>query len=92
MFTFTGAPLVPDAAISCRAFAMSGADHVVPGLFVIFAGLLLVSTVVADPRDTALGAGLLLTGVPAYLFFRKMEIIAMSHNGLFQPIYKNFAF
>ncbi len=38
-----------------------------PAAFVFFAGLLLASTVVADPRDSALGAALLLTGVPAYL-------------------------
>jgi APA family basic amino acid/polyamine antiporter len=43
---------------------------VVPALFVVFAALLLVSTVAADPRDTAIGAGLLLTGVPAYFMFR----------------------
>jgi APA family basic amino acid/polyamine antiporter len=39
----------------------------VPAAFVVFAALLLFSTVLADPRDSALGAGLLLTGVPAYL-------------------------
>jgi APA family basic amino acid/polyamine antiporter len=42
----------------------------VPGGYVAFAVLLLLGTIVADPRDTALGAGLLLTGVPAYLFFK----------------------
>lgn len=41
-----------------------------PAAFVAFAALLLVSTIAADPRDAALGAGLLLTGIPAYLFFR----------------------
>ncbi len=45
---------------------------VVPGLFVAFAALLLASTVAADPRDSLLGAGLLLTGVPAYLLFSRM--------------------
>jgi basic amino acid/polyamine antiporter, APA family len=44
---------------------------VVPALFVAFAALLLAITVAADPRDAALGAGLLLTGVPAYLMFRR---------------------
>jgi len=42
---------------------------VVPALFVAFAVLLLVGTIAADPRDAAVGAGLLLTGVPAYLLF-----------------------
>jgi APA family basic amino acid/polyamine antiporter len=44
---------------------------VVPVLFVAFAGLLLVGTIAADPRDSLLGAGLLLTGVPAYLLFSR---------------------
>jgi APA family basic amino acid/polyamine antiporter len=43
---------------------------IVPAAFVVFAALLLASTVAADPRDSFLGAGLLLTGVPAYLFFK----------------------
>jgi basic amino acid/polyamine antiporter, APA family len=44
---------------------------VVPALFVLFAVLLLISTVVAAPRDAALGAGLLASGVPAYWLFRR---------------------
>ncbi|HEX9574157.1 MAG TPA: amino acid permease [Myxococcales bacterium] len=44
---------------------------VVPALFVAFAALLLASTVAADPRDAAIGAALLLTGVPAYLLFSR---------------------
>jgi APA family basic amino acid/polyamine antiporter len=44
---------------------------VVPALFVGFAGLLLVATVAADPRDAGLGLALLLSGVPAYLFFTR---------------------
>ncbi len=42
----------------------------VPAAFVAFAALLLAATVASDPGDAALGGGLLLTGVPAYLFFR----------------------
>ncbi len=45
-----------------------------PGLFVGFAVLLLVSTVVAAPRDAALGAVLLATGAPAYWFFRRASV------------------
>jgi APA family basic amino acid/polyamine antiporter len=41
----------------------------VPGFFVAFAALLLVSTAAADPRDAAVGLVLLLTGIPAHLFF-----------------------
>jgi len=44
----------------------------VPGVFVGFAALLLLSTIAADPRDSLLGAGLLLTGVPAYLLFSRI--------------------
>ena len=44
----------------------------VPALFVAFAALLLASTIAAAPREAALGAGLLLTGVPAYLFFARV--------------------
>ena len=43
---------------------------VVPALFVGFAAVLLAATVVSDPRDAAIGAGLLLTGLPAYAWFR----------------------
>src|SRR5439155_8552954 len=43
---------------------------VVPAIFILFAAALLVSTIAADPRDAALGAGLLATGVPAYAWFR----------------------
>jgi len=43
---------------------------VVPAAFVAFAALLLAATVASAPGDAALGGGLLLTGVPAYLFFR----------------------
>jgi hypothetical protein len=41
-----------------------------PAAFVAFAAILLGATVASAPGDAALGGGLLLTGVPAYLFFR----------------------
>ena len=44
---------------------------VVPALFVAFAVLLLAATIAAAPRDAALGAALLLTGVPAYYLFKR---------------------
>jgi APA family basic amino acid/polyamine antiporter len=44
---------------------------VVPALFVLFAALLLASTVVAAPRDAALGTALLATALPAYLWFAR---------------------
>jgi APA family basic amino acid/polyamine antiporter len=44
---------------------------ITPALFVGFAIVLLAATIAADPRDTAIGAALLLTGVPAYALFRR---------------------
>jgi APA family basic amino acid/polyamine antiporter len=44
---------------------------VVPAAFIAFAAVFLLMAVAADPRDTALGAALLLTGAPAYLFFKR---------------------
>ena len=44
---------------------------VVPALFIAFAALLLLSTLVADPRDSLLGIALLATAVPAYLLARR---------------------
>jgi basic amino acid/polyamine antiporter, APA family len=44
---------------------------VVPALFVAFAAVLLAGTIAAAPRDALIGTGLLLTGVPAYLWFRR---------------------
>ncbi|HEX9295017.1 MAG TPA: amino acid permease [Polyangiaceae bacterium] len=53
-----------------RPYAVWGYP-VIPVAFVIFAALLLASTVFAAPRDAALGTALLATGVPAYLAFRR---------------------
>ena len=43
----------------------------VPAAFVASAAVLLAITVAADPRDSALGTALLLTGVPAYVFLNR---------------------
>jgi APA family basic amino acid/polyamine antiporter len=48
----------------------------VPAAFVVFATLLLISTVATDPRDAMLGAALLLTAIPAYLLFRSRALPA----------------
>jgi len=60
-----------------------------PAAFVVSAALLVASTVVTDPRDSALGAGLLMTGVPAYLVFRKRARLAVKaaggYRGRFPP-------
>ena len=67
----------PDLPRPYRVWGYPG----VPAAYVAFAALLLVGTVAADPRDTVLGAGLLLTGVPAYLFFKsRLEPAAGRHT------------
>jgi APA family basic amino acid/polyamine antiporter len=43
----------------------------VPALFIVFAALLLASTLFYDPRDSLLGTALLLTAVPVYLIARR---------------------
>jgi APA family basic amino acid/polyamine antiporter len=42
-----------------------------PALFIAFAGWLLAATIVAAPRDAAIGSALLLTALPAYHLFRR---------------------
>lgn len=43
----------------------------VPVTFVLFAGFLVLNTIVSDPRDALIGAGLILTGLPAYLYWKR---------------------
>lgn len=44
---------------------------VVPVTFVLFSGFLVLNTIVSDPRDALIGAGLILTGLPAYLYWKR---------------------
>lgn len=44
---------------------------VVPAIVVIFCAVLVVNTVFSRPREAAIGAALMLTGVPMYFLFRK---------------------
>ena len=44
---------------------------VVPVTFVLFAGFLVLNTIVSDLRDALIGAGLILTGLPAYLYWKR---------------------
>ena len=43
----------------------------VPLTFIVFAALLVLNTIVNDPRDALIGLALLLTGVPAYAYWRR---------------------
>jgi APA family basic amino acid/polyamine antiporter len=57
----------------------------VPAVFVLFAALLLISTVVAAPREAALGGGLLATGLPAYWLFRRAGTAAPAATAAREP-------
>lgn len=41
-----------------------------PALFILVSALLLLNTIVNSPLQTAIGAGFILSGIPAYLWFR----------------------
>ena len=44
---------------------------VTPVVFILFSGYLIGNTIVAAPRDAAIGAGLLLAGLPLFWYFRR---------------------
>jgi len=46
---------------------------VVPGIVVLFCILLFVNTIVARPREAAIGIILMLTGIPMYWWFTKIN-------------------
>ncbi len=46
---------------------------IVPAIVVIFCAILIVNTVFSRPREAAIGAALMLTGVPMYLWFTRKK-------------------
>ena len=44
-----------------------------PGLFTIFTGILLVNTILTDPRDALIGLGITAAGIPVYYAFRRVH-------------------
>ncbi len=44
---------------------------IVPAIVVVFCAVLVVNTIFSRPREAAIGAALMLTGVPMYFIFRK---------------------
>lgn len=44
---------------------------VVPIIFILFAIWLMVNTIVEAPRDAAIGAGIMLSGLPIYFYWKK---------------------
>ena len=58
---------MPDAP---RPYKVSGYP-VVPAIVVIFCAVLIVNTIFSRPREAAIGAALMLTGVPMYWWFTR---------------------
>ncbi|MBI1807663.1 MAG: amino acid permease [Ignavibacteria bacterium] len=44
---------------------------ITPLIFIIFSLYLVVTTIIEDPRDALIGVGIILLGVPAYLYWKK---------------------
>jgi APA family basic amino acid/polyamine antiporter len=44
---------------------------VVPVIFVLLSGFLVLNAIVSDLRNALIGTGLLLTGLPAYLYWKR---------------------
>jgi len=42
-----------------------------PIIFIIFSLYLVISTIIENPRDALIGAGIILAGIPAYLYWKK---------------------
>jgi len=47
----------------------------VPAIFVLVAAALVVSTAMDSPRESAMGIGLILLGLPFYFYWRKKRVI-----------------
>jgi APA family basic amino acid/polyamine antiporter len=77
-FGLTGAAIfvfrrrVPIGSRESGAFRTPGYP-LVPALFVAAAALAVVSAVLSNPRRSAIGTGLLATGVPVYFFYAKRK-------------------
>jgi APA family basic amino acid/polyamine antiporter len=44
---------------------------VVPVIFILLSGFLVLNTIVSSPLNALIGAGLILTGLPAYLYWKR---------------------
>lgn len=62
---------MPDAPRSYKVWGYP----VVPAIVVIFCALLVVNTVFSRPREAAIGAALMLTGVPFYYWFKRSNTL-----------------
>ena len=57
----------PDLERPYRAFGYP----LLPAIFTIFSAVLLVNTLITDPRDALIGLGITAAGIPLYLYFRR---------------------
>ncbi len=46
---------------------------VLPAIFVVFCAVLVVVTIIQSPRDAGIGLGLVLIGIPFYIFWNKKK-------------------
>ena len=46
---------------------------VVPLVFIVLATLLLINTLIEDPRDSLVGMGIVMTGIPFYFFWTRRK-------------------
>ncbi len=48
---------------------------IVPAIVIIFCVMLIINTVFSRPREAAIGAALMLTGIPMYWFFTRKKVV-----------------
>ncbi|HUR95774.1 MAG TPA: amino acid permease [Gemmatimonadales bacterium] len=65
-----------DGARAHRGFAVPGYPWT-PALFVAAAALVVISVILANPRNAAVGTGLLLLGIPVYLWWARLRALAV---------------
>jgi APA family basic amino acid/polyamine antiporter len=63
-------PPAPGTRLSAPAFRVPGYP-LTPALFVLAATFVVVSAIVSNPQNAAIGAGLIALGIPAYLYWRR---------------------
>ncbi len=60
---------MPDAPRSYKTIGYP----VLPAIFILLGVLLLINTLVTMPKESSIGLGMILSGVPVYLFFKKRK-------------------
>jgi basic amino acid/polyamine antiporter, APA family len=60
----------PDSRLETPAFRVPGYP-ITPALFVLAAVYVVVSAIASNPKNAAIGAGLMVLGIPAFLYWRR---------------------